>query len=155
MIAEDRSVAFWRDVLDHPLVKPHVAMGQEIDLAALLASDRVTPMRAAHGGFMFVQLDGLGRVYELHTLFTPEGWGREVFCAAVEAFDLMFARGARLITTYEVLGNWRSRPPRTFRFEAAGDFDHAAQIGADVRTWFLTAPAWSHAPARKRTDPCR
>lgn len=153
MIREDRDLAFWTDVYDHPQVRPHVGLGHELDLAAILASPVVTPLRAEHGGFVFVQIDGLGRALELHTLFKPEGWGREVTIAAKQAFDTVFDRGADLIVTQEVAGNRRSQPPRSFRFEPAGDF-RPSSLGPDLRTWVLTRYAWEGSPARLRMHRC-
>jgi hypothetical protein len=153
VISEDKDERFWRGVYEHPSVKPHVSFGLDVDLADLLGNEWVTPLRAEHGGFFFVRLDGLGRVHELHTLFTPEGWGREVLQALKEAVELMFQRGAQIITTYDVEGNWRSKPPKTFRFEPAGDFA-ATHLGPRLRTWVLTRNAWEASPARQRMATC-
>jgi hypothetical protein len=125
-----------------------VSLGHALDLAAILEDPRVTPLRAAHGGFFFVQLDALGRCLELHTLFKPEGWGRGALLAAKAAFLLMFERGADVIVTHEVAGNPRSQPPLSFRFQPAGAFRPA--LGASLRTWVLTRAAWEASPARRR-----
>jgi hypothetical protein len=148
VIREHRDPEFWIGVYEHPAVKPHVGLGGELDVAAVVSNPLVVPLRADHGGFLFIRLDGLGRVHELHTLFTPEGWGREVASAAKEAFGLMFDRGADLIVTYEVAGNRRSQPPLSFRFQAAGGF--APDLGASLRTWVLTRSAWEASPAFRR-----
>ncbi len=153
MIREDRDAAFWTDVYEHPAVKPHVGLGREIDIAGIVSDPAVTPLRAEHGGFIFAQLDGLARIYELHTLFTPEGWGREVAGAAKDAFAFMFDRGADLIVTQEVAGNRRSQPPRSFRFSPAGEF-RASPLGVDLRSWVLTRYAWEASPARLRMHTC-
>ena len=150
MIREDRDPDFWSAVYEHPAVKPHVGLGQDIDMAAIVKSDQVTPFRAEHGGFLFVRLDGLGRVFELHTMFTPEGWGREALTALKAAVSEIFDRGAQLITTYEVEGNRRSQPPVSFRFQPAGDFAFADELNATIRTWMLTRTAWEGSPARSR-----
>lgn len=150
MIREDRNPTFWTAVYEHPAVKPHVGLGQEVDFASLVQHPGVTPIRAEHGGFLFVRLDGLGRVHELHTLFTPEGWGREALLALKAALVVMFDRGTDLVTTSEVGGNPRSQPPRSFRFAPAGDFYDAPEVGAQLRTWILTRPAWEGSPARQR-----
>lgn len=152
MILEDRDVGFWTEIYEHPQVKPHVSLGRELDLAAILSDASVTPLRAEHGGFLFIRLDGLGRAFELHTMFTPEGWGREVALAAKDAFTLMFGRGADLIVTQEVSGNRRSQPPRSFRFEPAGEFRPA--LDHELRTWVLTRYAWEASPARRRMSTC-
>ena len=153
MIREDRDLAFWTAVYEHPKIKPHVSLGQDINLADLLANEWVLPLRAEHGGFFFVRLDGLGRVYELHTLFTPEGWGREVLLALKAAVEHVFQAGAQVITTYDVEGYWRSKPPKTFRFEPAGDFA-ATELGPRLRSWVLTRNAWEASPARQRMASC-
>ena len=101
VIREERDGAFWRAVVDHPDVA-HVKMGLPFDVEGLVAHEQVIPLASEHGGFIFCRLDGVGRVFELHTMFTPEGRGREVTAAAKEAFAWMFRAGARVITTYEV-----------------------------------------------------
>jgi len=103
-------------------------------------------LRAEHGGFIFLQSDSFGRAYELHTLFTPEGWGREAFQAAREAFDYIFER-ADLVVTHET-DHPQSRPPKTFRFTRLGE-RHDTPNGA-VRLWMLTRDAWLNSPARSR-----
>jgi len=148
LIRESRDVEFWTHVYEHPEVRPHVSFGHELDIASVVEHASVLPLRAEHGGFLFCRLDGLGRVYELHTLFTPEGWGREVHLAAKQAFCRVFETGAQLVTTYEVEGNPRSRPPRTFRFEPAGDFAPAENL-PPLRTWVLTRNAWEASPAHR------
>lgn len=153
MIREDRDVSFWSTVYEHPEVKPHVGLGQDIDLAEILDNPWVVPLRAEHGGFLFVRLDGMGRVYELHTMFTPEGWGREVLLALKAATQEIFERGAQVIVTYDVEGNWRSRPPKTFRFEPAGEFA-PTRLGRSLRSWVLTRTAWETSPARQRMASC-
>lgn len=148
MITVDDDPEFWDRIAHHPEVWPSVSLGHDFDLKALVTSPRTVALRATHGGFLFVQLDQLGRVFELHTMFEPEGWGREVFLAAREAFNAIFAWGGQVVTTYEVEGHWRSRPPRTFRFEPAGEFAEAQGLGS-LRTWVLTRTAWEASPARK------
>lgn len=151
MIREDRDPEFWQAVVDHPSVKPHVALGRELDMGAAVANPQVTALRSENGGFLFLRLDGSGRVQELHTMYRPEGWGREVLGALKEAVTEMFARGAQLITTYEVEGYYRSRPPKTFRFEPCGDFAPVPGFSINTRTWALRREAWEASPARGRS----
>ena len=147
-IAEQRDPSFWRAVIDHPQVKPHVTLGHAFDVAPLVASARVLPLASENGGFLMVQLDGIGRVFELHTMFRPEGWGREVLLALKDACEMMFCeRGAQIITTYEVATNKRSQPPKTFRFQPAGDFEPCDY--GDFRSWVLTKADWLTSPARR------
>lgn len=145
MIREERDGSFWRAVVDHPSVE-HVKMGLPFDIEGLVAHQSVVPLASEHGGFIFCRLDGTGRVFELHTMFTPEGRGREVTGAAREAFARMFFDGARVITTYEVEG-WAS-PPLSFGWRPVGDFS-PSDFG-NLRTWILTLDAWEASPARRR-----
>lgn len=148
-IVEDRDPAFWDRIANHPEVSPHVFLGHEaVSLAGMVQSPLATPLRAQNGGFIFLRLDSLGRVHELHTLFTPEGWGREVLLSAKQAFARIFATGAQVIVTYEVEGWKRSQPPLSFGFKPAGDF--APALGTALRTWTLTRSAWDLSPARGR-----
>lgn len=147
MIREDRS-GFWSEIAEHPEVKPHASLGYEFSISELVKSPFVTPLRSENGGFLFIRLDGLGRVYELHTLYRPEGWGREVLGASKAALTTMLGRGAQVLTTYEVEGWWRSRPPKSFGFQPAGSFVETP-LGS-LRTWILTQAAWDRSPARRR-----
>lgn len=150
MIREERDPAFWERVATHPEVAPHITFGGAVDrLGEIIPLDHVTPLASEHGGFLFVKLDGVGRVHELHTVYTPEGWGREVLGAAKSAFERMFSAGAQLITTYEVAGWWRSRPPKSFGFRPCGAFAPAPDM-PDLRTWILTRDDWSASPAHRR-----
>lgn len=144
---EQRDPSFWRAVIDHPEVKPHVTLGREFDVGPLIASSRVLPLASENGGFLLVQLDGLGRVFELHTMYRPEGWGREVLTASKAMFRQMFER-CDLIVTHEVFGWWRSRPPKSFGFRPAGEF--RPEYGTQLRTWTLTRDDWEKSPARRR-----
>lgn len=76
MIAVNRDPAFWQVVASHPSVSPYVSFGRTVDWG-FVESASVVPLASEHGGFLFFQADGLGRVYELHTLYLPEGWGRK------------------------------------------------------------------------------
>lgn len=144
----DRDPSFWDAVANHPEVAPYVFPGsQAVSLAGLVANPAVYPLRSEHGGFLFCRIDSLGRIYELHTLFTPEGWGREVHGAAKDAFSQMFGV-CDLIVTSEVATNPRSRPPKSFGFVVAAPYADSP-IGR-IRTWILTREAWENSPARRR-----
>lgn len=145
MIREDRDPAFWVGVVSHPAVSHTLSGLAPESIAGLLAEPNI-PLRSDHGGFIFVKADSFGRAFELHTLFTPEGWGREVYHAAREAFDLMFSR-CDLIITHET-EHRQSRPPLTFRFARLGEFSET--FLGPVRLWALTRDAWMSSPARRR-----
>lgn len=146
MIREDRDPGFWVGIASHPGLA-HVRAGQDPSLMAYAVQQpRVVPLRAEHGGFVFLPADSFGRAYELHTLFTPDRPRREPFDAAREAFDHMFGR-CDLILTHQT-PHPQSLPPKTFRFAPLGDF-HDTPHGP-VRLWMLTRDAWLGSPARRR-----
>ncbi len=150
MIRIERDPDFWRGVAEHPEVAPHVLMGADVGgLLDLISAEHVTPIATEHGGFIFVQLDRIGRMFELHTMFTPEGWGREVAIAARQAFASIFSRGARIITTQEVEGWWRSAPPLSHGWKPVGEFAPAGDLPL-LRSWILTADAWRQSPVGRK-----
>lgn len=131
-IREERDPAFWRACCE-----PGLDLG-------FLTSDRVTPLASANGGYFFVRIDGLGRVYDLHAAFKPAGWGKEA--SATLKASLRLLTGWQAISVSEVEGNWRSRPPRSFGFSPAGGFS------GGYRSWILTRDAWEASPARRRME---
>lgn len=150
MIREERDVAFWEAVAQHEEVRPHLLISEDQGLAEIVSHPSVKPYAAENGGFLFCRLDGIGRVFELHTMFTPKGWGREVAKAIKEALERVFSEGAQVITTYEVGGWWRSKPPLSHGWKQAGPFLYSDSLAADVRSWILTHEAWLASPARER-----
>lgn len=128
----ERDPAFW------------VATGVEGDWPLLTGSPVCLPLACEHGGFIFVRLDALGRVLDLHAAFKPSGWGR----VANHHLKACLAHlvGWDLITATEVEGNWRSRPPKSFGFRPAGP------VAAGFRTWVLTRAGWEASPARRRME---
>lgn len=153
MIAEQRDPAFWRAVAAHPAVEPHVSLGRSFDIGEVVVHPGVTPIASEHGGYLFLRLDELGRIFEWHALFTPEGWGREALLTAKEALERMFALGAVMVTMVEVEGNWRSSPPLSFGWKPLGGFEPDGR-GNSFKSWFLTVDAWRASPARKRNLRC-
>lgn len=118
-----------------------------MDLDEYIAHERCTPIAAEHGGFLLCRVDAYARVYELHTLFSPEGWGREVHTAALEMFAMAFGNAADIITTFET-EHAQSKPPKSFGWRPAGE-PRPSAIG-NVTTWFLTKAAWEQSPAWRR-----
>jgi len=145
-IREERDPAFWQAIADHPKVR-HIKGGQVVDMAAIVGMDKVIPLATDHGGQLFVQLDGPGRVYEMHTLFTPEGWGREAHAAWVQTHNHMFNEvGADLLVTYET-DHPQSRAALSFGWRPLGEL-RDSPVGR-VRTWFLTREGWEQSPAKR------
>ena len=148
----ERDPAFWTNVARHPAVRGALLGLAPERIGALAGRADMLPLAAEHGGFLFARADAMGFVAELHTLFTPEGWGREVMLAGVEAVNALWLAGYQLLTTFEMKDNPRSRPPRTFGFARAGDW-RATPIG-EARLWVLTRAAWIDSPAAKRRARC-
>ena len=144
----ERDPAWWEAIASHPAVGGALHGVEPATIGRIAAMPSMLPLAAQHGGFMFGAMDGFGFVRELHTLFTPEGWGREAVMAGVEALQILFAGPCQAVVTYEVAENHRSRPPKRFGFVAAGEFVETP-FGA-LRLWMLTRLAWEAAPIRKR-----
>ncbi|MDB5483466.1 MAG: hypothetical protein JWO83_4519 [Caulobacteraceae bacterium] len=121
-------------------------------IGALAARREFMPIAAEHGGFLLQRRDDLGFAWELHTLFTPEGWGREAIVAGIEALGLMFGSNAGLISTFEVKTNPRSRPWKGFGFAPAGDWT-PTPVG-ELRLWILTKSTWGESRVAKRRAAC-
>ncbi len=145
----ERDPAWWTAVATHPVVMPMIGGVFTVDqIAALVSQPKILPLASEHGGFWFVAIDSFMRVRELHSLFTPEGWGREVHRAAKEAFEQVFTEGCDLVVTHQIRDNSRSAPPKSFGFRPLGEF--APSMLGDVKTWQLTHEAWLDSPGRRR-----
>lgn len=147
----NRDPEFWHGVASHPMVAPYVTFGQMVDWS-FLSDQRVIPLSSEHGGYMFFKADGLGRVLELHTMFTPEGWGKEAASMFKEALDHVFSSGAQIVVTLEMQDNRRSQPPKSFGWKPTGGFDLVNGLDQLGKTWFLTQEAWIASPAKKRSE---
>lgn len=148
MIRIERDPAFWTRVASDPAVA--IALGGMAPEAVGEWAQRpeVLPLASAHGGFLLTRLDPLGMVAELHTLFTPEGWGREVVLAGIAAIGAVWTCGFQTIVTLEMRANPRSRPARTFGFERCGEWKSTPW--GDARQWLVTRESWDASPAAHR-----
>ena len=148
MIRLERDRTFWEDVARHPAVAPSLG-GFRPELAAeVCRSPRALPVASEHGGYIFIRLDAMGLVWELHSLFKPEGWGREALQTGIAALGVLRSLNFQLITTLELAANPRSRPPLSFGFRPAGDFRPSA--AGSTRLWALTRQGWEDSPAKRR-----
>lgn len=147
MIREERDPAFWERVASHPSVRPSLMGIEPKYFAAEAVGDLHLPLASQNGGFIFVPRDAFGRIAELHTLYLPDGWGREVAVAGKEALAIVFDR-FDLVVTYERADDWRTRPPKSFGFRPCGSpFD---MNGLLWRTWSLSHDGWRASPAYAR-----
>ena len=148
-VHEQRDPAFWRAVAAHPEVGPWALRGHSPSVIdAVIAHPGVLPLASEHGGLIFTSRDAFGKVFELHSLFLPEAWGREVSVTAKVALERVFAAGADLVFTQENLASWRTRPPKSFGFKPMGE--SFLSDGGEFRTWGLLAADWRQSPARIR-----
>lgn len=145
-IRENRDPAFWLDVFTHPQVK-HGLHGHELSLehmGSVLSDPKIRPFASEHGGWLFVGLDPLGRTYDLHAAFTPQGWGREAHATLQHGLEA--TQGDVYLAT--LTRHRQSRVPLSFGFRPASDY-RPSMLG-DVRTWVLTRNAWLDSAARRR-----
>lgn len=148
MIREERDTDFWREIAGHPSLAG-VMMGmdpQQVASAAMRVS--ILPLASDNGGLFLGQMDQLGLTVELHALYRPAGWGREVHKAAIEAAQWVFANGVQVVIAHEIEHLEHSRAPRTFGFVQAGDWRDTV-IGR-CRAWVLTKSAWEASKAYRR-----
>jgi hypothetical protein len=152
-LTENRDGAFWQSIAEHPDVSPTIFLGgQRMEFADVVGHPRVIPMACQSGGLLFYQLDGLGRVYEFHAMFTPDAWGREAAAAFRASYEEVRSRGADLLVAYEVEGHWRSRAPRSHGWRPAGEF--APTPLGRLRAWTLRMSDWQQSPAYRRMPVC-
>lgn len=145
----ERDPEFWRRIASHPKVAGLLDMGNA-DIGEIAQMPAVFPLATRNGGFLICALDASQCIYELHALFTPEGWGREVNQAGKSAMRFLFDRGAHLVVISEVEGNWRSRPPKSFGYKQCGEFAMSPVLGKRVRIWSLSSKDWFSSPAYLR-----
>lgn len=144
----ERDPAFWRAVAWHPAVRPCLLGMPPNEVGRQAIRTDVIPIAAEHGGFLIFRKDPLGFTVELHTLFTPEGWGREVHQAAWEALILIWRLGHQSLFTFEAANNPRSRPPLSFGFQACGPW-RETPLGR-LRQWTITQQSFAASPAANR-----
>lgn len=141
----ERSPEFWRELVAHPDLA-HVNEGMTSDIGEMVGRDNIIPMASENGGYLFCQVDPLGRVYDLHAAYKPEGRGREASSALKASLD---ALGADVVIVAETR-NPMSRPPRSFGFRVAADWRNSS-VG-DIRTWSVTLADWRRSPAYRRAE---
>lgn len=79
-------------VANDPTVRPWLGGDGPINLAPLLADPTTLAIVTPHGGIIAVPLDE--HRYEAHSLFLPEGRGREAIVATRAALDFLFSTSA-------------------------------------------------------------
>lgn len=91
MIRQTMNPAFLNEVANHPSVRPFVAAGDTpLDLTPLVTNPNNICLVMEHGGWVIQRLDA--GLYEVHSLFLPEGRGRDFQHGAKEGVRWMFTR---------------------------------------------------------------
>lgn len=147
MLRLERNEDFWLRIVSHPDVSPGLFLSPH-EFMTCVTNDNVFPMASKNGGFLYVKTDSAGLTAEFHTVFTPEGRGREAFLAAIEFADYVFDTGLQLLMTYEVESNPKSSPPLSFGFKSHGDYSETTY--GRFKLWSLDKDSWRNAPVNKR-----
>lgn len=144
-----RDVEFWDEVATHPEVAPHVFMGLEpCSTAPLVQMVGAIPFASENGGLIFAPMDAHGMIYELHTLYKPEGWGREVAMFAKQCFDKVFST-ASLVVTHEQEGSPHTRPPLSYGWKSCGEYCYT-DLPKKLRLWSLTREDFYASPVGRK-----
>lgn len=145
----ERDYLFWDSVASHEAVSPHIFMGTEpFSLKEIVGRELTMPLRSEHGGVLLLGLDGFGLVREMHTLYTPEGWGREVAMNGKLFMHEAF-KTTQVIFTHEQEENWRSRPPKSHGWQSQGDFCYVG-LTKRLKLWMLTRDAFYASPVGRK-----
>ena len=146
----NRSADFWDSVAFDPDVAPFVFMdAPRQSLSVLVGDESNEPFASDNGGVLFVKTDHLGSIYEMHTMFRPEGWGREVAITGAKALHHIFSK-ALLVFTYEQEGHWQSRPPKSHRWKSSGEFIDQG-LSKRLKLWYLTRDDFLSSPVGKKS----
>jgi hypothetical protein len=100
--------SFLNEVANHPEVRPWLLGDGPLDVGPAVSDPANITLVTEHGGWVLHNLGG--GVYEVHSLFLPEGRGRAVRVALTEALDYVFSHTDCIrITTRLPKGNVRAR----------------------------------------------
>lgn len=138
---------FLNHVANHPDVRPHVGGVGVLALQEKVANPNNIALVDEHGGFLFEKVDvGL---YELHTMYLPEGRGAHVLEASALAARYMFAHtdAVELITKLPVTNRRADFMVRRCGFRKLYERKGAWVDGSDVLFFGLDLEAW-----RQRDD---
>ena len=143
-----RDAAFWDRIASHPQVAPAVFMGAApFTLAPVVENEANQPYASQNGGIVFLAKDPAGFVVEMHTLYTPEGWGREV-AENARIFMAQAFKRASLVLTFEQEGR-PTRPPLSHGWKPCGPF--GGPTTPRLRLWSLSREAWTVSPVGRKT----
>lgn len=89
MIRRTLDPAFLNGVANHPEVRPWLQGEGPLDLSGVISDPSNIALQAEHGGWVLQALSP--GVYEVHSMFLPEGRGAGVARALVAALDYVFS----------------------------------------------------------------
>lgn len=145
---EDRTLDFWWPVFSAPECQA-AHCGLALDprqIQQMIENETVYPLAGVNGGYLFIKRDPFGTVYELHSLFTKPGWGREAAAIGKASLRIMWERGMQVLFAAEIAG--LATPPRSYGWKLAAKEFRETPFGA-TRTWILTRAMWETSPAYK------
>lgn len=89
MIKRTLDPTFLNSVANHPEVRPWLMGEGPLDLSPIISSPGNIALQAEHGGWVLQCISPA--VYEVHSMFLPEGRGANVKAALAEALDYVFS----------------------------------------------------------------
>lgn len=108
MIIRTMDPTYLNSVANHPDVRPWIGGDGPIDMSALIANPENIALQAEHGGFLLLKLEPT--IYEVHTMFLPEGRGKWLFAALDAGSEYVFAATDALeVVTQVPTSNDRAR----------------------------------------------
>lgn len=90
MIRRTMDATLLNEVANRPDVRPWLGGDGPLDLTPIVENPSNICLVSEHGGWVGQPI--LPGIYELHTIFAPEGRGRRFFAAGKEAIRYVFAR---------------------------------------------------------------
>ena len=156
-IERSTDVAHFTALCNAPDVRPwlgeddHGSYADPFDASEIVMNANNVCVKTAHGGFIFVQQEP--GIYQVHSLFTEAGRGRESIAAQREAAILMFTETdcVELLTHVPVHNRaaWalakmarfehRFNRPQFFK-DVNGEFQDIGFYGLTIERWALHAP---------------
>lgn len=136
-----RDPAFWVEIAASPS-SSNTAFSADTSFE-WVASPRVMPFACRSGGHAFMQLDPFFRVWDMHSLFTIEGWASDAFELAVYALDVL--PSWQVVTTYSA-DQGTEGLLSLLGFAPAGEYAPVPD-GGFWQSWVLTREAYARSNA--------
>lgn len=151
MISRATDARFLNEVVNHPAVRPfmHAAPGP-LDLTAVIANARNLAFTGLHGGIIFMQVQTVPGLYEIHTQVLPDGRGPWALQMAQQAVQRLFCESnATEVFTRVPIGNVAAmalaracgaKPEQRAIQNLSGDVTEVEIYGGRIQDWIRVAP---------------